>query len=367
MSATRKSSQPELSPRGAETRRSARPLKSRPAGTPVSRSSRSMRPCGEASSCPPARRDAVEVLAGLEHAARGAARAARRRPARARARRSRAAASRRSRAAATSSSGGIGRSVGAGVALRREAPAEDALGERLGSRRSPARARLAGSNVALLDARRAGARWPSASRRSRIAPARTSAGAETTSPVGWTKPSHSRCARICGIELAPSSVRLRPEVDEADRLDALRAHLVEVGDALGSRSRSRVELLEAPLPGAHVRLELAALLLVEVERELRRARSRGGRAPRARARAGARASRAGRAPRARRARAASPIGVAGELRRRAASSCGSSSVDVARRRREQLARDRVRRLARGAVARATRRAARGVFASASRA
>ena len=44
ISATRKSSQPELSPRGAESRRSARPLKSRPAGTPVWRNRRSMCP-----------------------------------------------------------------------------------------------------------------------------------------------------------------------------------------------------------------------------------------------------------------------------------------------------------------------------------
>ena len=40
------------------------------------------------------------------------------------------------------------------------------------------------------------------SRRSRIAPARTSAGADTTRPVGRTKPSHSRCARISGSSLA---------------------------------------------------------------------------------------------------------------------------------------------------------------------
>ena len=73
MSATRKSSQPELSPRGAEMRRSARPLKSRPAGTPVSRSSRSMRPCGRGLELPVAADDAVEVLAGLERRARGAA------------------------------------------------------------------------------------------------------------------------------------------------------------------------------------------------------------------------------------------------------------------------------------------------------
>ena len=52
MSSTRKSTQPELSPRGAETSRSARPLKSTPAGTPVCLSNRSMRPWAEASKRP---------------------------------------------------------------------------------------------------------------------------------------------------------------------------------------------------------------------------------------------------------------------------------------------------------------------------
>ena len=55
MSATRKSSQPELSPRGAEMRRRAVPLKSSPAATPVWRRRRSMRPWGEASRPPFAR------------------------------------------------------------------------------------------------------------------------------------------------------------------------------------------------------------------------------------------------------------------------------------------------------------------------
>ena len=69
MSATRKSIQPELSPRGAEMRRSATPLKSRPAGTPVPRSRRSARPWAEASRREPVptgyRR--VKVLPGVEH------------------------------------------------------------------------------------------------------------------------------------------------------------------------------------------------------------------------------------------------------------------------------------------------------------
>ena len=44
--------------------------------------------------------------------------------------------------------------------------------------------------------------WPSASRRFNNAPALTSAGAETTSPVGRTKPIHSRWAAIWGSSLA---------------------------------------------------------------------------------------------------------------------------------------------------------------------
>ena len=66
MSVTGKSSQPELSPCGAERRRSARPLKSKPAGTPVWRSRRSIRPWAEASSwlLPP--HHAVEVRSWFE-------------------------------------------------------------------------------------------------------------------------------------------------------------------------------------------------------------------------------------------------------------------------------------------------------------
>ena len=56
MSCTRKSSQPELSPRGAEIKRRQTPLNSRPAGEPVCRSNRSMRPRAEvpANPIPPA-------------------------------------------------------------------------------------------------------------------------------------------------------------------------------------------------------------------------------------------------------------------------------------------------------------------------
>ena len=53
MSATRKSSQPEFSPTGADTSRSAVPLKISPAGARVWRSRRSMRPWAD-SSKPPA-------------------------------------------------------------------------------------------------------------------------------------------------------------------------------------------------------------------------------------------------------------------------------------------------------------------------
>ena len=52
-------------------------------------------------------------------------------------------------------------------------------------------------------------RCPSASRRLRIAPARTSAGAETTSPVGRTKPSHSRWAAMFGSGFATMLPGLR--------------------------------------------------------------------------------------------------------------------------------------------------------------
>ena len=101
--------------------------------------------------------------------ARGAARATRHPAARARGRRGRAAASRRSRAATTSSSGGIGRPVDARVALRREAPAEHVAREALevGDHRLwlAARVRAARSST-----HAESSRWPSASRRSRIAP-----------------------------------------------------------------------------------------------------------------------------------------------------------------------------------------------------
>src|SRR5437762_1738384 len=106
------------------------------------------------------------------------------------------------------------------------------------------------------------------SRRSRIAPARTNAGAETTSPVGRTKPSHSRCARISGSTLAMGLVRLGPEVDEADGLDTLSAHLVELADALRLTLEIAVKLLEARTPRAHVGFELALLFITKVESQL---------------------------------------------------------------------------------------------------
>ena len=99
---------------------------------------------------------------------------------------------------ATSSSGGIGRSVGAGVALRREAPAEDGSGERARSRRC--RAGSSSGRRRVLDAARSSAaprrRGGRGSRRRARAPAPRRRG-----PVGWTKPSHSRCARTFGSSL----------------------------------------------------------------------------------------------------------------------------------------------------------------------
>ena len=65
-----------------------------------------------------------------------------------------------------------------------------------------------------------------------------------------------------------SSVRLRPEVYEADRLDALCLHLVEGPDAGRLLFQVAVELVEARAPVAQVRLELAALFLVKRQRDL---------------------------------------------------------------------------------------------------
>src|SRR5439155_11017719 len=64
------------------------------------------------------------------------------------------------------------------------------------------------------------------------------------------------------------SVGLRPEVDEPDRLDARRAHLVELADALRLAVEIAIELFEATAPGAHVGFELALLLVAEVEGQL---------------------------------------------------------------------------------------------------
>src|SRR3990172_10460532 len=65
-----------------------------------------------------------------------------------------------------------------------------------------------------------------------------------------------------------ASIGLRPQVDQADRLNPLGAHLVELADALGLPLEVAVELLEARAPGAHVGFELAPLVVVEAEREL---------------------------------------------------------------------------------------------------
>ena len=194
MSATCRSSQPELSPRGAETSRMERPLNSRPAGTPVCRSSRSIRPCADTSRrpAPPlARSKSWPRSITRTSSCQGGAFS--------RGSRSRTAKSGRSSSppacSGVSSSGGTGQS---------SVPAYP-FGEKLQPSTSPANSRKSGrygsgspcgsKRRSATQARRS--RCPSGSR-GRMAPARARAGADTTRPVGRTKPSHSRCAAICG-------------------------------------------------------------------------------------------------------------------------------------------------------------------------
>ena len=108
-----------------------------------------------------------------------------------------------------------GRLVRTGVAPGREAPTEHGLGKgaevRQHGRGSSPERKLRSSVHSRNN------RCPSASRRSSIAPALTSAGAETTSPVGRTNPSHSRWAAMCGSGLATNHqvcVDTRQEKDE---------------------------------------------------------------------------------------------------------------------------------------------------------
>ena len=194
MSATCRSSQPELSPRGAETRRRVRPFDSSPAGTPVCRSSRSIRPWADTSRrpAPPATRSksspgsiALTRSCHRDPSSRGS--------------RSRTAKSGRSTSppscSGVSSSGGIGLSA---------VPAYP-FGEKLQPSTDPANAGKSGSHGSgspsgrnRLSATHARSRrCPSGSRGS-TAPARTTAGADTTRPVGRTKPIHSRWASIWG-------------------------------------------------------------------------------------------------------------------------------------------------------------------------
>ena len=213
--------------------------------------------------------------------------------------------------------------VRARVALWREAPAENGLSEgaEIGQvrdraflgieRRAPRR-----------NARRS--RCPSASRRSRIAPARTRAGAETTRPVGGRNRSTRGAQRLEGRASPWCSVRLRPEVDEPDGLDALCAHFVELADALWLHLEISVELIEPAAPRAHVGFELALLLLVEIEGELLELRPRAFRALRERAcRWRSRVSCRSLASRSPRFRSSSMASTASSSAR--GSSCGRSS------------------------------------------
>ena len=102
------------------------------------------------------------------------------------------------------------------------------------------------------------------SRRFRMAPACSRAWADTTRPVGWMKPSHSRWSRTCGDSFRLTSYRLpgrssrfRPEVDEAHRLNAGRAHAVEVPDPL----RFLRDVLFEPVQAAAAKRTLVRLQL----------------------------------------------------------------------------------------------------------
>ena len=254
MSGTRKSSQPELSPRGAETRRSERPLKRRPAGTPVWRSSRSIRPWGEISRLPlplprrPPTRAArsksspgpqtwtrscqppgVPGAPGLSGADAWYAAALSRTPGSGGpdsgdadapdAGAGEDAGTLRTGSARTAKSGrrtspesGSNASSSWGIGAS-SVPAYP-FGEKFQPSTEAAKARKSGSQDCgsssgrklRSSAHSRSSRCPSASRRSRIAPARTSAGAETTSPVGRTKPSHSRWAAMLGSGFATPAV-----------------------------------------------------------------------------------------------------------------------------------------------------------------
>ena len=245
MSATRKSSQPELSPRGAEIRRSARPLKSRPAGTPVSRSSRSMRPWAEASSWP---------------------RAARRRgrsPRRARGLRTRSCQRRRAVGRLELAHGEVGAQRLAVVGERRPR-ARAGSGSRPCPRspwaRSSSRARTRrrresragdGSGPSSASTVRSSTQLAQEALPLGVAPVEDRAGAhqrrrrdDKARRLDEAEPLEVR-EDLRGRAWPWRSVRLRPEVDEADRLDALCADLVEVADALRLALEVAVELLEA--------------------------------------------------------------------------------------------------------------------------
>lgn len=106
------------------------------------------------------------------------------------------------------------------------------------------------------------------SRRFKIAPALHKAAAETTKPVGRTKPSHSRCAAVFGSGLAIRSVRLRPEIDQAHRLNSPSANLVKGADALRLPLQVAVELLKAATPSVHVGLQLSLFFCFEAQSQL---------------------------------------------------------------------------------------------------
>ena len=192
MSATRKSIQPELSPRGAEMRRSEIPLKRRPAGTPVPRSRRSARPWGEASRRGPA--PAPPAGASRSFPASSTCTRSCHGGSPSRGSRSRTAKSGRRvspySGRGTSNSDGIGdSSVPAYPWGANPQPSTAAANSRKSARQGSG-PRSGSSSRSRMQPR--SCLCPSTSCRFRIAPALASAGAETTRPSGWMNPSHSR-------------------------------------------------------------------------------------------------------------------------------------------------------------------------------
>ena len=94
-------------------------------------------------------------------------------------------------------------------------------------------------------------------------PCRTRTCGDTTRPTCWIWPSHSLCDGEFGGVGWPSLSGDRPEIDEADGLEARGLHVVALADARGLGVELLAELVQPLLPVALVGLDLLALALVE--------------------------------------------------------------------------------------------------------